>query len=273
MLVAEDGEPFLQRELEPVAAGDAVARPVVEVLVGDDGLDALIVAVGRRLRPSQDEFGVEDVEALVLHRAHVEVGNGGDVEDVEVVFKAVDLLVPLHGALEAVHGVGAAILVAAPDPDVQDDVAAGLGGEVVGDGDEVARDQRKEVGRLGVRVFPARPMPAVLALARAGRVAVGEQHRVARLVGRDGDGETRHHVRTVGEVGDAAEAFGLALGEEIAAGGVEAGELGVPVGRDPGFRFEHEDVGGARDGEGAVLADRVVRVGQGHAVHLDAEQG
>ena len=40
LLVAEDGQPLLQAELEPVAAGDAVAGPVVEVFVGDDRLDA-----------------------------------------------------------------------------------------------------------------------------------------------------------------------------------------------------------------------------------------
>ena len=40
LLVAEDRQPFLQAELEPVAAGDAVAGPVVEVFVRDDRLDA-----------------------------------------------------------------------------------------------------------------------------------------------------------------------------------------------------------------------------------------
>jgi hypothetical protein len=39
LLVAEDGQPFLQAELEPVAAGDAVAGPVVEIFVRDDRLD------------------------------------------------------------------------------------------------------------------------------------------------------------------------------------------------------------------------------------------
>ena len=47
-LVAEDRQPLLQAELEPVAAGDAVAGPVVEVFVGDDRLDAGEVVVGRR---------------------------------------------------------------------------------------------------------------------------------------------------------------------------------------------------------------------------------
>jgi hypothetical protein len=43
-LVAEDGQPFLEAELEPVAAGDAVAGPVVEILMGDDRLDPLVIA-------------------------------------------------------------------------------------------------------------------------------------------------------------------------------------------------------------------------------------
>jgi hypothetical protein len=46
LLVAEDRQAFLQRELEPVAAGDAVAGPVVEVLVADHALDGLEVGVG-----------------------------------------------------------------------------------------------------------------------------------------------------------------------------------------------------------------------------------
>ncbi len=55
LLVAIDGEAFLQAELEPVAAGDAVAGPVVEILVRDDGFDRDEVVVGRGLvaRPAR----------------------------------------------------------------------------------------------------------------------------------------------------------------------------------------------------------------------------
>ena len=55
LLLAIDREPFLQAELKPVAAGDAVAGPVVEILVGDDGLDGFEVVVGRGLpaRPAR----------------------------------------------------------------------------------------------------------------------------------------------------------------------------------------------------------------------------
>lgn len=52
--------------------------PVVEVFMGDDPLDALVVRVGGRLRHGQDEGGVEDVQALefgvmigVVDKCHV----------------------------------------------------------------------------------------------------------------------------------------------------------------------------------------------------------
>ena len=44
--VAENRQAFLEAELEPVPAGDAVARPVVEILMGDDGFDPFKVHVG-----------------------------------------------------------------------------------------------------------------------------------------------------------------------------------------------------------------------------------
>jgi hypothetical protein len=93
-LVAEDGEALLQRELEPVAAGDPVARPIVEIFVRDDAGDGVEIGVGRGVRVGQDVARVEDVEALVLHRPEVEIADRDDVEHVEVIFAAIDLLVP-----------------------------------------------------------------------------------------------------------------------------------------------------------------------------------
>jgi hypothetical protein len=118
-MVAIDGQPFLQAELEPVAASDSVASPIVEILMRDDRLDIGVVGVGRGVLVGQDVFVVEDVEALVLHRAHVEVGHGDDVEDVEIVFAPEHLLVPFHGALERVHRIGGARLLAVLDIDAR----------------------------------------------------------------------------------------------------------------------------------------------------------
>ena len=225
LLVAIDREAFLQAELEPVAAGDAVAGPVVEILVRDDGFDRDEVVVGRGRRRGQHVFVVEDVEALVLHRAHVEVGHRDDHEHVEIVFAAERLLVPAHGALERIHGVAGAVFLAGLDIDAERDLAAGRGDEAVLDVAELAADQREQIGGLRPGIVPDREMAAAGQIAALAQIAVGEQHRRFGLVGLDARGEDRHHVGTVGIIGDAAEAFGLALGAVVAARPVEPGEL------------------------------------------------
>src|SRR3546814_17833006 len=53
-LIAKDGEAFLQRKLEPVAAGDAVARPVVEIFMCHDCGDGIEIGVGRGVGIGQD---------------------------------------------------------------------------------------------------------------------------------------------------------------------------------------------------------------------------
>ena len=154
LLIAEDGQPLFEAQLEPVPAGHAIAGPVVKILVRDDPLDARVIVVGRRLRRREDVFVVEDVEALVLHRAHIEIGDGDDVEHVEIVFAPVSLLVPGHRSLERVHRIVGALLAAVLDVDRERDLAAGRGDERIGDMAEIAGDQREQVARLLVRIAP-----------------------------------------------------------------------------------------------------------------------
>ena len=118
-LVAVDREAFLERELEPVAAGDAVAGPVVEVLVRDHLVDAEVVVVGRGVGAREDVLRVEDVEALVLHRAGVEVRHGDDHEALEVELEAEDLLVPRMQLLSALHREAGLVELAGLDVDLQ----------------------------------------------------------------------------------------------------------------------------------------------------------
>ena len=47
-LIAKNGEPFFEGQLKPVATGDAVAGPVVKVLMADHTFDALELTVGGR---------------------------------------------------------------------------------------------------------------------------------------------------------------------------------------------------------------------------------
>lgn len=58
------------------------------------------VAFRKITRLGQDEGGVEDVQALVLHRPHVEIVHSYHVENVEVVLQPKLLLIPLHGGLQ-----------------------------------------------------------------------------------------------------------------------------------------------------------------------------
>ena len=72
-------------------------------------------------------------------------------------------------------------------------------------------------------------------VALSDQIAVGEKHRRLGFVGLDARGVNRHHVRPVEEVGDAAEAFGLALRAIGRAGAVEAHQLGIGGGIDDGL--------------------------------------
>ena len=111
----------------------------------DDGLDAGEIAVGGDIAARQHIFVVENVEALVLHRAHVEIGDGDDHENIEIVFAPESLFVPAHRTLERIHGVIAAALLAVLDIDAQRDLAARHGDEFVFHAGEVAADQREEI--------------------------------------------------------------------------------------------------------------------------------
>lgn len=63
-LIAKNGQPFFQGKLEPVAAGDPVTGPVVEIFVTDDRFDVGVIGIGRDSRVGQDVPGVEDVQSL-----------------------------------------------------------------------------------------------------------------------------------------------------------------------------------------------------------------
>ena len=60
------------------------------------------------------------------------------------------LLVPAHGALERIHGPGAAALLAGLDVDGEVDLAAGHGGELGGEGGEVPAEGRSARGLRAV---------------------------------------------------------------------------------------------------------------------------
>ena len=84
-------------------------------------------------------------------------------------------------------------------------------------------------------------------------IAVRQHHRHACLVRGDGGGEARHHVRPIGEVGDATEAFRLALGEETAVRRIKSGQFGIVLRRDPRLDFQRAGIRHVRNDQLAVL--------------------
>ena len=246
LAVAEHREAFLEAQLEPVTAGDTVARPVVEVFVRHHRRHPLEPGVGGGGRVGEHAAGIEDVEALVLHGAHVEVVHGHNHVAVEVVLQPVVVLVPAHGVLECLHGVIALVEILGLHVDEQFDGAAGGGDVAVAHVREVAGHQRKQVGRLGKRVLPGGPVASVAVDAVGHQVAVGQQHRKPGALGTHCGGEARQHIGAIQIPGDLAKALGLALGAEQGARTVQAFQRGVVDGVDQHLGGEGKTLGDIR---------------------------
>ncbi len=243
LLVAEDRQALFERELEPVLAGDAVAGPVVEVLVSHDGFDVAIVHIGGGGGVGQHKLGVEDVQTLVFHRAHVEVAGGDDHEAFQVQRQAKAGFVPGHAGHERVHGVFGFVQVAGAHKHLQQVVGAAAAGDALLTRDQLTGHQGEQVAGLFVRIDPLGKVASIVQFTLLDQVAVGQQHRVFGLVSTQRDGVAGHHIWPVQEIGDATKALGLALGEERALAHVQTHELGVLLGVAGGEDFQIEGRG------------------------------
>ena len=173
LLVAKHSQPFFQAELEPVATGYAVTGPVVEIFMTNHPFDIKIVFVGCGIGPGEHIFGVKDIEAFILHRAHIKEVHGDNHIDVEVIFEAKTGLVPFHGVLERGHCPRRAVKVATVNEEFQCNFTRGAGCKGIAQHIKITRDQRKQVTRFRERILPLHPVTAIVQLAlvhaRAGR--------------------------------------------------------------------------------------------------------
>ena len=234
-LIAEDSQPFFERELEPVAAGDAVAGPVVEVFVADDGADAVIVFVGGGVGISQNEAGIEDVERFVFHRPHVEVADGDDIELFEVVAESEAFFVPVNGVNQRLQGKRRLVDEGRLGVDTEANFPPLRGGDAAVNVGQVAGDEGEEVTRLGMRVIPLRVVPSARQFALRLAVAVRKQDGIVFLIRFNAYPVGGEHIGTVKRRSDTAEAFSLALGAIDAVRAVETGEFFVFI------RFQAHD--------------------------------
>ena len=208
--------------------------------MADDAFDVGVVEVGGAGRTGQHVARVEQVEPLVLHRAHVEVVDSDDHEALEVQRQLEAGFVPGHGRHQRVHRMVRAVQVAAAHPDLQQVLAAQARADALLAHHQVGGDHREQVRRLRVRILPDGEVAPAVEFALFDEVAVGQQHRVLRLVGAHRDRVDRHHVRTVEEVGDAPEALRFALRVEAATADVQARQFRVLDGCAGVADLEHE---------------------------------
>ena len=103
----------------------------MEIFVRDHRFDPLERQIGRSIGMRQYTTGVENIKALVLHGAHIEIVHRDDHEDIQVVLAAIDLFVPAHGTLEAVHRMRTLLAIFRLDIDTQVNIAAAHGGKAV----------------------------------------------------------------------------------------------------------------------------------------------
>jgi hypothetical protein len=126
---------------------------------------------------------------------------------------------------QRVHGVLGLVQVAGAHVDLQQVVRPARVDALLAR-HQVAGHQGEQVAGLFVRVDPLGEVAAVVQLAGSTRLPLDSSTGYG-LVGAQRDGVAGHHVGAVQEVGDAAEALGLALGEERVLAHVQAHQLGV----------------------------------------------
>ncbi len=242
LLVPVDRKALLEAELEPIPAGDAVARPVVEVFVCDDALDALKIVVGCGVGPRQHKLVVEDVESLVFHGPHIEMADRHDHVDLEVVLATEAFLVPAHRPLQRLHRMVALIQIMRLDIDLQGDIATRCGREAVLDPAQVAGHQCEEITGLRKGILPRDQVSTIRQQALLDPVAVGQEHGKALAIGDQRRPKASHDIGAIQEVGDSPETLGLALGTEHPTGLVQPLQSRVEIRVNAHARVEPESI-------------------------------
>ena len=220
--------------------------------------DRVVIIIGRGIGIGEDVAAVEDIQPLILHRAEVEIVDRDDVEDVEVIFAAIDLFVPRHRGLERGQRMLGLGQIGRAHPDTEPYRASRAGREVAAILRQVARHEREQVTGLGERIMPLRPMPPVGCRTAGDRIAVREQYRIARPVRGHSHAIFGQHVGTIGEEGDPPEPLRLALRAQIAARRVQPHQLRVAIGRDLHLGLDDMPVAGQRDHQLFALYPPVV---------------
>ena len=101
----------------------------MKILVGDNSFHTLECSVSCGRRIGQHAGGIKDVQSLVLHGPHIEVVDGNNHENVQIVFAAIHVLIPTHCILQRLHRMVTLVQILFFNKDPQVYRAAGAGSE------------------------------------------------------------------------------------------------------------------------------------------------
>ena len=201
-------------------------------------VDIFKIDIGRHIGSGQHVLGIEDIQTLVFHRPHVEIADCDYHVMIQIALQPKSLFIPAHRLFQSQHGVIALIEFALFDVNRQIDLATRCRAIGVMQHIQISGHHGKQITGFRVRVLPSRPVTTARLIAATDRIAIREQLREHRLIGVQGDGVARHHIRTVGKPGDAAKSLRLALGKISVSRTIQTGQTGVVVGVDTGHRLK-----------------------------------
>ena len=166
-------EAFLQAQLEPVPTGYPVTGPVMEILMRNHRFHSLESKIGGGVRIGKYTGGIEDVQTLVFHGPHIEIIHCHNHEDVQIIFAAVNLLIPAHGVFQRQHGMVTFIQILFFHKNLQPDITTRTGGKAVLYVFQITGHQRKQIAGFTKRIFPGNPVTPVIVLTALNIIAVG----------------------------------------------------------------------------------------------------
>ena len=144
-------------------------------------LNAMKTEICGDLGTAQYAGGIEYIQALVFHGAHVEVIHSDNIKDIQVILSTIDLFVPAHRLLQRAHGMPALINIFFLHINSQGNFTITHCSKAIFYVFQIACNQCKQVSRLGERVMPHSTMAPLAKLLRLNKIAIAEQHRIALM--------------------------------------------------------------------------------------------
>ena len=197
-------------------------------------LDAVKIHVGRGVCVGQNIAAVKNVQPLILHRAHVEITDRHDVEHRQIIFAAIDLLIPGHAVFQRLHGMASARQIPIPHPNGERHLFAGHGGKMILIGNQIPRHQCEQIARLWPWVVPLGKMPSAGQITPRRLLPIGEQDGEGGGIPIHPHGIDRHIVRSINKGDDPAEPLCLALGAQHPVGREQPHQLRIGAGVNRG---------------------------------------